>query len=381
MSAERKYDGEYCQVHIDVSKSGARIKIFSKSGRDSTSDRIGIHCTLRDSLELDTVGCKIKKQCILEGELLVWNDDDERIEPFHKIRKHVNRSGRFLGTARDSPVDLNEHLMIMFYDILLLDDTACVRESHDERRRVLQSLVHSVPGRVDIGSREVLEFSSADAAKQLSEAFARAITERWEGLVLKGCDDPYLSSEEGRSFIKLKKDYIPGLGDTADFAIVGGRRDAGDAQELRIGKLWWTSFYIGCMENKGEVLRYNGKPRFRIVDVIDKHGISKEDLIYLNRHGYFRRVPFAEVIPEFDVALDPGRRLQPVDLFRELFTVEVVSAGFAKPANARYYTLGFPRVLKVLSGNCCRRRLCLCQSHVPHCRQGGAKVIYCQFIA
>ncbi|KAH7308931.1 hypothetical protein B0I35DRAFT_359966 [Stachybotrys elegans] len=347
MSMERKYDGEYCQIHISVSKSGACIKIFSKSGRDSTSDRIGIHRALRDSLELDTSGCKIKKQCILEGELLVWNNDDGRIEPFHKIRKYVNRSGRFLGTARDSPVELNEHLMIMFYDILLLDDTAYVRESHDERRRLLQSLVHCIPGRADVGSREALEFSSSDAAERLSEAFARAITERWEGLILKGCDDPYLSFVEDRSFIKLKKDYIPGLGDTADFVIVGGHRDAVDAQELRIGKLRWTSFYIGCMENKDEVCRSNGKPRFRIIDIVDKHGISKEDLIYLNRHGYFRQVPFAEVIPEFDVALDPGRRLQPVDLFREPFTVELVGAGFAKPANARYYTLRFPRVLKV----------------------------------
>jgi DNA ligase-4 len=56
------------------------------------------------------------------------------------------------------------------------------------------------------------------------------------------------------------------------------------------------------MRNKDEVCRYNTKLRFRIVDIIDKHGISKEDLIYLKRHGYFRRVPLAEVIPEFDVA-------------------------------------------------------------------------------
>jgi DNA ligase-4 len=101
------------------------------------------------------------------------------------------------------------------------------------------------------------------------------------------------------------------------------------------------------MENEDEVCRYNGKPRFRIVDVIDKYSILKEDLICLNRHRYFRRVPFAEVIPEFDVALDLRRRLQPVDLFRELFTVEVAGAGFAKPANAWYYTLRFPRVFKV----------------------------------
>ncbi|KAH7146057.1 hypothetical protein EDB81DRAFT_651069, partial [Dactylonectria macrodidyma] len=98
MSVERKYDGEYCQIHIDLSKSGADIKIFSKSGRDLTSDCIGIHRALRDSLELYTAGCKIKKRCILEGELLVWNDD-RRIEPFYKIRKYMKRLGRFLRAA------------------------------------------------------------------------------------------------------------------------------------------------------------------------------------------------------------------------------------------------------------------------------------------
>ncbi len=46
------------------------IKIFSKNGRDSTDDRRGIHRVLRDSLELNTAGCKVKEQCIMEGELL-----------------------------------------------------------------------------------------------------------------------------------------------------------------------------------------------------------------------------------------------------------------------------------------------------------------------
>jgi DNA ligase-4 len=134
MSVERKYDGEYCQIHIDLSRASDSIKIFSKSGKDSTIDRIGLYRALRDSLELDTADCRIKRLCILEGELLVWTDDDKRIESFHKIRKHVKRLGRLIGTARDSPVDSNEHLMIMFFDILLLDDIVCIRESHNKRR-------------------------------------------------------------------------------------------------------------------------------------------------------------------------------------------------------------------------------------------------------
>lgn len=43
MSVERKYDGEYCQVHVRLDISGANIQIFSKSGRDSTQNRAGIH--------------------------------------------------------------------------------------------------------------------------------------------------------------------------------------------------------------------------------------------------------------------------------------------------------------------------------------------------
>jgi DNA ligase 4 len=137
INVERKYNGEYCQIHIDLSKASDSIKIFSKSGKDSTIDRIRFYRALRESLELNTVNCRIKRLCILERELLVWTDVDERIEPFHKIRKHVKRSGRSIGTARDSPVDSNEHLIIMFFDILLLDDIVCIGEPHDKRRQLL----------------------------------------------------------------------------------------------------------------------------------------------------------------------------------------------------------------------------------------------------
>lgn len=44
MSIEKKDDGEYFQLHIDMSKAGRnRIKIFSKNERDSTEDRIAVH--------------------------------------------------------------------------------------------------------------------------------------------------------------------------------------------------------------------------------------------------------------------------------------------------------------------------------------------------
>jgi hypothetical protein len=44
--------------------------------------------------------------------------------------------------------------------------------------------------------------------------------QRWEGLVLKGCHDPYPSFCRDTGRVELNIYYIPGLGDTADVVIL-----------------------------------------------------------------------------------------------------------------------------------------------------------------
>lgn len=61
-------------------------------------------------------------------------------------------------------------------------------------------------------------------------------------------------------------------------------------------------------------------------------------------------VPFALSTPGLDVRLDQGQPFPPADLFKHPFVVEVMGAGFDKPANTRYSTLRFPRVQKVHQG-------------------------------
>ena len=102
MSLERKHDGEYCQVHIDLTKGEDCVRIFSKSGKDSTLDKRGVHGAIKKALRIDTANCAISRHCILEGELVVWSDQDQKILEFHKMRKHLSRSGVYLGTSRDS---------------------------------------------------------------------------------------------------------------------------------------------------------------------------------------------------------------------------------------------------------------------------------------
>lgn len=84
------------------------------------------------------------------------------------------------------------------------------------------------------------------------------------------------------------------------------------------------------MENKEDISLHSSKPRLHIIDTIDRHGISKGDIVYINRHGYFSRVPFARSTPEYDVIFETGRGPQPSELFSHPFTVEVIGAGFDK---------------------------------------------------
>ncbi|KAJ5626593.1 hypothetical protein N7528_004020 [Penicillium herquei] len=353
MSIERKYDGEYCQIHIDLTNTQNQIQIFSKSGKDSTADRSGIMTTLGESLQIGTSERKFTQRCILEGELIVYSDRREGIADFHKLRKFLSRSGTFIGVDSDSPPQPYEHLMIVFFDILLLDDDNCLRKAHRERRLMLKDVVRPITGRAAIAEQQVMRFDGPDSYKRLEVAFSEAIARRWEGLVLKACDEPYFpihSSGVENSFgrwIKLKKDYIPGLGDTVDLTLIGGYYDAQDAAAFSPTRpIKWTHFLVACLMNKEDVLKSGSLPSFRVIDVVNRHCMHRSLIEHLNQFGeFFARDP--DAFDDFSVEYGNRALKRASKIFKKPFVVEMMGSGFEKPSGARYFTLRFPRVLKI----------------------------------
>ncbi|PYH46284.1 ATP dependent DNA ligase domain protein [Aspergillus saccharolyticus JOP 1030-1] len=352
MSVERKYDGEYCQVHIDLFHPNS-IQIFSKSGKDSTVDRVGIHQVIKDSLGIGAHGCRISQRCILEGELLVWSGKHGKIMDFHKLRKFISRSGTFIGTESDSPPQPHEHLMIVFFDILLLDDNICLKRPHRERRLLLKEVIRTIPGRAAIAEQYIVDFSRHDGQTRLESIFSNGIAQRWEGFVLKGCEDPYFTIFTGQGnnmpgrWIKLKKDYIPGLGDTVDLAIIGARYNAQDATALhQVKKLLWTDFYIGCLTNKDAVAQFDVAPKFKVVDVLNRNSMSLKSMQILNHVGEFHACN-AESGHGFSLHYGSNVTTGMDVVFKTPFIVEILGSGFEKPSNAGYFALRFPRITKI----------------------------------
>lgn len=247
----------------------------------------------------------------------------------------------------------HEHLYVIFFDILLVDDDVCLYKPYTERRRTLSKVVSTIDGLGGLAEQRNVNFSLSNGREELRDTFAMAVAQRWEGIVLKSCDDPYfalvqrtLDNYSGH-WIKFKKEYISGLGDTADFALIGARYDARDAASLQgVKPLLWTSFFVGCLDNS-QGAGHSSTSVFRVVDTINRHNMHVQHIQHLNQHGQFyahdvdsENLPFTVRtqllhFPKMDV------------VFGKPFAVEMSGCGFERPPNGRYFTLRFPRMLKI----------------------------------
>ena len=245
--------------------------------------------------------------------------------------------------------------MIVFYDILLIDDDPIIHRKHDRRRQYLKRLVKKIAGKSDIVWRTRVDFSTPEGPQKLSTTLADALTQRWEGLVIKPANEPYFAVNHSptarypASWIKLKKDCIAGLGDAADLIVIGAAYDGKIAAKLRIPNLSWTHFFIACLTNKEEVINHGARPSLLVVDCI--HNLRKEDIKLINQHGQFRAMG-----PKSDEALKHFYlTYTKMDLslprmsvtFKEPFVFEIAGSGFDEAPNQSIFTLRFPRVVKI----------------------------------
>ncbi|KAK6523746.1 hypothetical protein TWF281_001718 [Arthrobotrys megalospora] len=350
---ERKYDGEYCQIHIDLTKDKDNwLKIYSKSGRDSTQDRIGCHNIIRECLHLDDpTKRKIKQRCILEAEFLVYSDAEDRIANFHSIRNHVMRSGTYVGTSLSvvHRHQSTEHIMLKFFDCILLDDVCTPINTYTARRHHLESLINRIPNKAELVTRKLIDFSRPDARETFFETFAEGIGLKWEGFVMKPVEGRYVGwgLGTGNYWVKLKKDYIPGFGDSADFVVVGGRCGGKRGVERGLDPSDANTFYAACLTNKREVMTSAAKPIFKVVFTVS-YNLTQPDLTFLRSHRYFHGVEYS-TSPDTTYEILPleNHFPEPDFLFKSPLVLECFGAGFDKAAFSNYWTLRWPRVQKI----------------------------------
>lgn len=192
---------------------------------------------------------------ILDGEILVYNELRGELEPFGGLRDLVPWGVPRVATSGRHNVhrltDQHRHHCLILFDVLRAQGRSVMHLPHRERQDILRRVVERPrENYVQIARETVVRIAAATAATVANGATASAtaaaaaaalspiaapslhslyldcLSRHGEGLVLKLCSSRYLPGERAGWF-KLKKDYIAGLGDSIDLAIVGAQYGMG----------------------------------------------------------------------------------------------------------------------------------------------------------
>ncbi|KAL0574607.1 hypothetical protein V5O48_007357 [Marasmius crinis-equi] len=382
--AETKYDGERAQIHVRFTNGVPRIKIFSKSRRDSTLDRVAVHPIIADCLSRYDI-----QNIILDAEMVACSG--QVIESFWKIRpliestaigarrKTINepeqetQDSQFTQSTAES--DCPSHLALVFFDVMLLNGESLLDREYSERRGILETVIRVLPGKAMLAERweipmnyrkkgglagwvipskraaalrkEDEEYSSPE--NTLGGIFAEILASHKEGLVLKAAESGY--NDWKLPWVKLKMDYIPGLGDSVDLAILGAgwRKERGN--ELRVPRTTYTTFFIGALQNaKAVAADPNTKPDF-MIHFTASYGLSRDQLEEINfLIKSSEPVPFRgdqtrrDFLP-YDFNL--GTQEKPQVLLRQPLLAELFGDRFIRRSDDHPFEIRWPRILKV----------------------------------
>ncbi|KAI6125420.1 DNA ligase/mRNA capping enzyme [Pisolithus croceorrhizus] len=367
--AETKYDGERAQIHVSYSSDGEmNISIFSKRKRDSTLDRVAVHPIIREALS-----AMPPQSIILDAEMVAFSEQRNAIDEFWRIRGLVARSAEgprskiisgkgeqahdshsldtcpsLHSNCSSNPSD-GLHLALVFFDILLVGHASFLNVPYAMRRSVLENAVREIPGRAMIAKRELIssgpETCMENASKKLREVWAQKIVDCEEGLVLKAGESVY--GDWRLPWVKLKKDYVPGHGDTIDLVVVAAGWDKDRARELRVPPSILTTFYVGALANSSQ-LKANPdvKPHY-VVYLTASYGMTREQLEEFNFWMRSDSVDSQEEVSGLPYTYSMLQTLPKPSVFvANPILVELCGAGFTKSPQCKYYELRFPRITK-----------------------------------
>ncbi|KIY70275.1 hypothetical protein CYLTODRAFT_371177 [Cylindrobasidium torrendii FP15055 ss-10] len=369
--AEVKYDGERAQIHVECVPNGQpKITIYSKSHRDSTKDRQYVHPLILRALFDKTAPCRVQQNVILDAEMVAFDRNTERIDEFWRIRCLVestavgvrnkqrpderSQDNEYYNASLSSDTD-GGHLALVFFDVLYLDGASLVDKPYSQRRTILESLLLFEPGSCMLSARFAIDMSSkVKAEDELAWHCARAFARFEEGLVLK-VDNGRYNDPRGSPWVKMKKDYIPGLGDTLDVVFLGAGWQKKRAAGLHVTTDVWTTFYFGVVTNMNEIKKDpTVRPSFEIY-FTSEYGdaVLRKGLHHLN---FWLRctdhTPYETVLKKGQKLLSYDFKLFPnVPPPRVMVNVpllaEIYGAGFTVPRGSQRYEPRHPRITLV----------------------------------
>ena len=226
ISCEYKYDGERAQIHVI---SPGEVRIFSRNQEDMTDkfpdviERLPRH--LGESVT----------SCVLDSEVVARDTEKNQILPFQVLTTRKRK-----GVSLE---DIKVQVCVYAFDLLYLNGESLVQQSYRRRRQLLESSFCPVSGEFAFSEQR-----ETNCPEEIQLFFEGSIRDQCEGLMIKTMDHnaTYEISKRSFNWLKLKKDYLDGVGDTLDLVVIGAYLGTGK----RTGQ--YGGFLLACYEPDSE---------------------------------------------------------------------------------------------------------------------------------
>jgi DNA ligase-1 len=241
-TCEYKYDGERAQIHYVAPEamsdfpaaSSTLVKdpkafkglasIFSRNSEDLSKKYPDI---------LEKINAWVKsstKSFVLDCETVAWDLQQKKVLPFQQLmtrkRKDVKAS------------DITVKVCVFAFDLLFYNGEATVKKTLRERRELLHEAFEPVEGEFAFA-----QFGDSKEIDEIQLLLDESVKSGCEGLMVKMLDTEesgYEPSKRSRNWLKVKKDYLSGIGDSLDLVVLGAYFGAGK----RTG--WYGAFLLAA---------------------------------------------------------------------------------------------------------------------------------------
>ncbi|KZT02686.1 ATP-dependent DNA ligase [Laetiporus sulphureus 93-53] len=226
-TCEYKYDGERAQVHR---LEDGTINIFSRNSEDMSKKYPDLADQLPQCIKDNT------KSFVFDAEAVAIDKETGRLMPFQELSKRKRKDVKV--------EDIKVRVCLFAFDLIYLNGEPLLKRPFIERRELLKEHFQEVPGEFCFAKG-----SDCETTEEIQQFLEVSVKDGCEGLMVKMLDGEhshYEPSHRSVNWLKLKKDYLAGLGDSLDLVVVGGYYGKGKRTSV------YGAFLLACYDADAE---------------------------------------------------------------------------------------------------------------------------------